>query len=135
MKLTYDILFRDAKKFKMPEELLIYAWLAVNRGGLALGQMLSTMYDKPLGVIDPHTQEFILPKDFGLFHTPVLLIDDVAKTGSTIKICKDLLQGIDVKTLFYIYDPSNKAEVPDYYILKTSVWLELPWEPGDEGRS
>lgn len=60
----------------------------------------------------------------------VLIVDDVADTGSTLEAVTDHLEGRidgDLKVCTIAYKPSSTVE-PDYYVYETEKWIVFPWE-------
>jgi len=60
----------------------------------------------------------------------VLVVDDVADTGSTLEVVLDHLEDRaedELKICTIAYKPSSKIE-PDYFIYETSKWIVFPWE-------
>ena len=60
----------------------------------------------------------------------VLLVDDVADTGKTLKLVHDKLiedGAEDVKVATLYYKPWSVFR-PDFYMVETSVWVVFPWE-------
>jgi len=60
----------------------------------------------------------------------VLLVDDVADTGKTLKLVHDKLiedGAEDVKVATLYYKPWSVFK-PDFYMVETSVWVVFPWE-------
>ena len=60
----------------------------------------------------------------------VLIADDVADTGRSLKLVKEhiLQQGAkEVKTATMYYKPWSKIK-PDYYERETKLWIVFPWE-------
>jgi hypothetical protein len=60
----------------------------------------------------------------------VLLVDDVADTGKTLKLVHDKLiedGAEDVKVATLYYKPWSVFR-PDFYMVETNVWVVFPWE-------
>lgn len=60
----------------------------------------------------------------------ILLVDDVADTGKTLKLVHDKLiedGAKDVKVATLYYKPWSVFK-PDFYMVETSVWVVFPWE-------
>lgn len=60
----------------------------------------------------------------------VLLVDDVADTGSTLetvqKHLQDRIEG-ELKICTIAYKPKSKIK-PDYFVYETENWIVFPWE-------
>jgi hypoxanthine phosphoribosyltransferase len=60
----------------------------------------------------------------------ILIVDDVADTGKTLKVVKeDILQkgAQEVRIAVIAMKPQSIIE-PDYYIFQTDRWIVFPWE-------
>lgn len=74
--------------------------------------------------------EQTLPKEVDIKNKKVLLFDDVADTGKTLKMIKQhLLENgaklVDIATIFY--KPHSKI-APNYFSFQTSAWIVFPHE-------
>jgi hypoxanthine phosphoribosyltransferase len=61
----------------------------------------------------------------------VLVVDDVARTGSTLKAAKELVKSKgagEVKTAVLVVRSSEMVEVPDYYGVFMKACPLFPWE-------
>jgi hypoxanthine phosphoribosyltransferase len=58
----------------------------------------------------------------------VLLVDDVADSGRTLKLAVDLLQarGVIVRSAT-IYTKPGSIAMPDYAWRETALWIDFPW--------
>jgi hypoxanthine phosphoribosyltransferase len=58
----------------------------------------------------------------------VLLVDDVADSGRTLKLAVELLRGkgADVRSVT-IYTKPGSIERPDYSWRETDLWIDFPW--------
>ena len=58
----------------------------------------------------------------------ILIVDDVADTGETLKMVIDLLSEsvAEVRSLV-IYEKSRSIVEPDYVWRKTDDWINFPW--------
>ncbi|HJD43426.1 MAG TPA: phosphoribosyltransferase [Candidatus Paenalcaligenes intestinipullorum] len=123
------------------------------RGGMRVGDVLSRIYDIPLGILATSsyreaagTEQGIL--DIAQFITitrgtldgKVLLVDDMVDTGNTFRRVRDhLLKQFpaitELRTAVLWW--KGRAEVePDYYIdrLPTNPWIHQPFEDYDSLR-
>ena len=115
--------------------------LSIARGGLLLGGALGYA----LGVKNTFTMsvEFYtgvnerlampvvlppVPNKIDLTGLKVLVADDVADTGKTLKLvrefCGDYVS--DVRSAV-LYEKSHSIEKPDYTWRYTDLWIEFPW--------
>lgn len=119
--------------------------LSIARGGSILGALLGceqrfniphsttinvASYDesnqqKELRLLLPvHTEDY---KGF----KSILVVDDIADTGDTLKFVTDILQKdltiATIKTAVLFYKLKSKV-MPDYYVEETADWIVFPWE-------
>ncbi len=123
--------------------------LCLARGGMRPGDVLSRVFDKPLAIMstssyraEPGTlqvrldmaQYVTLPK--GELAGRVLLIDDLADSGVTLKAVVDRLRGLpsirELKSAV-IWVKGVSGYMPDYHVesLPTSPWIHQPFEEYD----
>lgn len=67
----------------------------------------------------------------------ILLVDDLVRTGDTAahaeKILKDLgAESVDFAVLFDKSDDYDAKRLPDFYVQKTSAWVEFAWQELDD---
>jgi hypoxanthine phosphoribosyltransferase len=117
-------------------------WLvSIARGGLliggALGYALSMKNTATINVefytgIDERLDvPVVLPPVLNLLElsdTKVLVVDDVADTGETLKMVIDLLSAsvAEVRSLV-IYEKSRSIVKPEYVWKRTDDWINFPW--------
>lgn len=103
------------------------------RGGLPLGVTLSNRCKLPLSIIDyqsydGNTGNPVLIKNAGIKDNDVvLLIDDIADSGRSIKASLELLEGFNVNVMtLYGNDKHNK----EWYYCRphNKEWVTFPWE-------
>jgi uncharacterized protein len=119
------------------------AILAVARGGLIPAQYLAyklgikRVYN--FGVISyADNNQMLKNEDINIYQSPamnsdihnnkILIVDDIADSGRTLKIVKSLYINSDICVLFY---KANKSIVkPDYYsqIAKNNSWIQFPYD-------
>ncbi|MDO8451625.1 MAG: phosphoribosyltransferase family protein [bacterium] len=114
--------------------------IAISRGGLTLGHMLSDLLRLPIATItiqsytDIQTQGSI--RVTGKLHTSIagkriLLVDDVADSGRTLIRARTYLKKFhpkDISTVTMFYKPRSVVR-PDYFAQKTTKWILFPYEP------
>ena len=127
--------------------------LCLARGGMRPGDILSRIFDKPLAIMstssyraDAGTVQGHL--DIARFITTpkgeiagrVLLVDDLADTGHTLKAVVDQLKNnytpiTELRTAV-IWTKGVSAFAPDYSVdyLPTNPWIHQPFEPYDSMR-
>ena len=127
--------------------------LCLARGGMRPGDILSRIFDKPLaimstssyragaGTVQGHLDiaRFITtPK--GEIAGKVLLVDDLADSGHTLKAVVDMLkdnyQPITELRTAVIWVKGLSSYAPEYYVemLPTSPWIHQPFEEYDDLR-
>jgi hypoxanthine phosphoribosyltransferase len=115
--------------------------VCIARGGLLIGGALG--YALPLKNIATINVEFytdvderldvpvVLPPVLDLVDlddTRVLVVDDVADTGETLKLVLDLLRPrvAEVRSAV-LYEKSRSVVKPDFAWKQTDVWINFPW--------
>ncbi|MFT4219450.1 MAG: phosphoribosyltransferase [Microbacterium sp.] len=73
----------------------------------------------------------LLPPDLDLAYLAgrrVLLVDDVADSGRTLRLAVDLLaeRGADVRSAV-VYTKPTTIVTPDYSFTETALWIDFPW--------
>lgn len=123
--------------------------LCLARGGMRPGDVLSRVFDKPLGIMSTSSYRaeagtiqgrldiakyITMPK--GELAGRVLLVDDLADSGVTLKAVVERLRGMpsitDLRSAV-IWTKKASAYTPDYYceMLETSPWIHQPFEEYD----
>ncbi len=120
--------------------------LCLARGGMRPGDVLSRVFDKPLGIMSTSSYRadagtiqgrldiakyITLPK--GELAGRVLLVDDLADSGETLHAVVERLRGmpaIGELRSAVIWVKAVSTYVPDYYVetLATSPWIHQPFE-------
>ena len=123
--------------------------LCLARGGMRPGDVLSRVFDKPLAIMSTSSYRdeggsiqgrldlakyITLPK--GELAGRVLLVDDLADSGVTLKAVVDRLRGMpQIAELrsSVIWVKGVSTYTPDYYVesLPTSPWIHQPFEDYD----
>jgi hypoxanthine phosphoribosyltransferase len=123
--------------------------LCLARGGMRPGDVLSRVFDKPLGIMSTSSYRaeagtiqgrldmakyITMPK--GELAGRVLLVDDLADSGVTLKAVVERLRGMPAISELrsaVIWTKKVSAYVPDYYVelLETSPWIHQPFEEYD----
>ena len=69
-----------------------------------------------------------VPNKLDLTGLKVLIADDVADSGETLKLMKDFCEGVvsEVRSAV-LYEKPTTIEKPDYSWSQTSLWIEFPW--------
>jgi uncharacterized protein len=114
--------------------------VAISRGGLTLGHMLSDFLQLPVFTFAIQSYASIqtrgtltITQELGksIVGKRVLLVDDVSDSGKTferatayIKSCKPS----DVTTVAMFFKPHSTFR-PDYFVKQTNKWIIFPYEP------
>lgn len=126
--------------------------LCLARGGLRPGDILSRVFDKPLGIMSTSSyrdeggtlqgrldmaQYITMPK--GQLAGRVLLVDDLADSGVTLRAVVDRLRAmpaIEELRSAVIWVKGASSYTPDYHVemLPTSPWIHQPFEEYDSLR-
>lgn len=115
--------------------------VGIARGGLIPAVRMSHIMDNILmrvmdvkfyTDIERHTEmpEITVPLTEPVQGKNVLIVDDVADTGKTLKVVKeDIIEkgARDVKIAVIAKKPKSIVD-PDYYIFQTDKWIIFPWE-------
>ena len=123
--------------------------LCLARGGMRPGDVLSRIFDKPLAIMSTSSYRadagtiqgrldlakyITMPK--GELAGRVLLVDDLADSGVTLRAVVDRLRSMpairELKSAV-IWTKAVSSYVPDYYVelLPTSPWIHQPFEEYD----
>jgi hypoxanthine phosphoribosyltransferase len=126
--------------------------LCLARGGMRPGDVLSRVFDKPLAIMSTSSYRaeegtiqgrldmakyITLPR--GELAGRVLLVDDLADTGVTLRAVVDRLRGMpaiaELRTAV-IWVKGVSSYVPEYFVetLPTSPWIHQPFETYDSLR-
>jgi hypoxanthine phosphoribosyltransferase len=114
--------------------------VAVSRGGLTLGHMLSDLLQLPVSTFaiqsytDIQTQGTMkVTQQLGISITGkrVLLVDDVSDSGKTFKRATEYVKSCkpsDITTVAMFFKTRSIFR-PDYFVKKTNRWIIFPYEP------
>lgn len=115
--------------------------VALSRGGLVPGVILSHLLDLPLTPIcysaktghgDNRNHLNNLPDLTALPGSNIILIDDIADSGHTLKEVSEYYQTTYcVETAVLYWKHGVSVHTPDYFwqrIEKDDPWIEFPWE-------
>ena len=126
--------------------------LCLARGGMRPGDVLSRIFDKPLAIMSTSSYRaeagtiqgrldmakyITMPK--GELAGRVLLVDDLADSGVTLKAVVDRLRGMPAISELrsaVIWNKGVSTYTPDYFVelLPTSPWIHQPFEDYDNLR-
>jgi hypoxanthine phosphoribosyltransferase len=138
--LIYNMLLNLAEKVRKngfkPDVIV-----GVSRGGWPPARVLSDLLNNPnlanvraefyVGVAETKGKPALTqPVSISVARKRVLVVDEVADTGKSLKLVKDHIieQGAtQVKIVTVYYKPWSIVK-PDYYEKETSRWIVFPWE-------
>ena len=136
----YDILLSQTQKIQSqcyrPDMIV-----GIARGGIVPARILTDLLETPkLGFIqiefyidiNQTLQEPILKQTITtqVSGKKVLLVDDIADTGESLKLAKNHLQqqgATEIKTAT-LYQKPQSTTTPDFYERQTSCWVVFPWD-------
>ena len=115
--------------------------VGVSRGGWPPARVLSDLLDNPnlanvraefyLGVAETKGEPTLTqPVSVNVKGKKVLVVDEVADTGKSLKLVKEHLTergASEIKIATVFYKPWSIVK-PDYYERETSLWIVFPWE-------
>lgn len=113
--------------------------VAIGRGGLTFGHLLSDFLRIPICSITIQSYTDIQKQgevhiteelSLGISGKRVLLVDDIADTGTTLKRATLYLRGFDpstITTATLFYKPHSSVR-PDYFAKQTTKWILQPFE-------
>ncbi len=115
--------------------------VGIARGGLIPAVRMSHIMDDVLmrvmdvkfyTNIEEHTEipEITVPLTEPVEGKNVLIVDDVADTGKTLKVVKEDMEkkGAKEARIAVIAKKPQSIIDPDYYIFQTDRWIIFPWE-------
>jgi len=122
--------------------------VGISRGGWPPARVMSDLLGNTklanvavefyVGIAKPSDEPFITqPVSLSVEGKDVMLFDDVADTGKSLRLVKDhiIINGAKiVKTAVIFCKPWSVIE-PDYYGTKTKSWIVFPWERKETIRS
>lgn len=106
--------------------------IAITRGGLCIAGIYSEIHNiKDINTLcissydNKDKQKLKILKHSSSKKNNILIIDDIADSGDTLKIAKKYYPNAITLTLHV--KPHSKLK-PDYYLWKTENWIIYPWE-------
>jgi len=125
------------KKDKFHPDVIV----GICRGGWLPARVMSDLLENPelanvrvefyVGVAETKTEPVITqPVSASITDKKVLIMDDVADTGKSLKLVKDHAENQGAKSvkIATIYHKPWSEIIPDYYEKKTRRWVVFPWE-------
>lgn len=105
--------------------------IAIHRGGLIGGVILSHFFGLPLEIIDPENKVCCTVVDRLDNKKNIFLFDDVSDSGKTFLSIKNKLLGVGKEVITAsVYVKYGTLFVPDYWLedIEKNCWLVFPWE-------
>ena len=114
--------------------------VAISRGGLTLGHLLTDFLRIPISVITIQSYtdiqasgEAVLTAKLqnSIKHKHILLVDDVSDSGKTMRRATKYVTRAGAKkitTVTMFYKPHSVFR-PDYFAKQTTKWILFPYEP------
>lgn len=113
--------------------------VAISRGGVVMGRLLSDFLSLPMSNISitsyigtKQEKEPIITQELtkDIKSKTIILIDDVADTGKTFKKAVPYLESLGAKKVITVapYTKPHAIFVPDFWIESTSKWIIFPYE-------
>ncbi len=137
---VYDLLLKLAKKI-VDDNYRPDSIVGIARGGWIVARILSDLLDvKEVANIRVEFYEDLLltrdrpciTQDISVDVTgkQILLCDDVADTGKSLKVAADYLRnkGVSKIKISTLHLKPKSIVCPDYYVFKTGAWIIYPWE-------
>jgi len=126
-RISFDELVSKLREIKFEEFDLI---VAIGKGGTVLGGLIQHILDIPMEVLwlnfrdeenkIQHNEPLLLKEFKEIKNKRILLVDDVSRTGMTLRKAKDILKGNSIKTFVF----NGKA---DYFVMNSEECVKLPW--------
>lgn len=136
----YQMLLNEASKIRL-DNFLPDIIVGVSRGGWVPARIMSDLLENPelanvkaefyMGVCETKGEPVITqPVSVSVKGKKVLVVDDVADTGKSLRLVKLHLleQGATEVKIATIYYKPWSIIVPDYYEKESSRWIIFPWE-------
>ena len=136
----YDMLLNLADKIR-EDHFHPDVIVGISRGGWPPARVMSDLLGKPelanvrvefySGIAETKSEPIISqPVSTSVRDKDVLVMDDVADTGKSLRLVKDCVEkegarSIKIATIYY--KPWSEI-VPDYYEKETTRWVVFPWE-------
>jgi hypothetical protein len=137
---VYDLLLKLAKKI-VDENYRPDLIVGIARGGWIVARILSDLLNiKEIGNIRVEFYEdLLLTRDLPCITQEisvevrgkkVLLCDDVADTGKSLKVAADYLRskGVSEMKISTLHLKPKSIVCPNYYVSVTDAWIIYPWE-------
>lgn len=140
IKISWEKLYTDcvalSKKIKNTE---IDEIVAISRGGVVMGRLLSDFLSLPMSNISitsyigtKQEKEPVITQELtkDIKGKTIILIDDVADTGKTFKKAVPYLDSLGAKKVITVapYIKPHAIFIPNFWIESTAKWIIFPYE-------
>jgi hypoxanthine phosphoribosyltransferase len=136
----YDSLLNQSQKIQKQTE-KIDLILGISKGGLIPARILADFLQVSeiitiqvkfyIGIAQTHDEPIIIqPLTVNLSGKKILIVDDIADTGKSLKIVIEHLESLgitEIKTAT-LYFNNRSVIKPDFYEEITDKWVVFPWE-------
>lgn len=142
----YSLLLKVAeavRKSKYEPDVIV----GISRGGWIPARIMADLLENPklanvateyyLGVAETKQEPSLThPVSLSVADKKVLVVDDVADTGESLKLVSAHLkeQGASEIRIATIYYKPWSATIPQYYAKETCLWIIYPWEQKEAAR-
>lgn len=140
IKISWEKLYKDCVTLsKKVQEAKADEIIAISRGGVVMGRLLSDFLSLPMsnismqsyiGTMQTKEPEIVAGLTKDIRGKTILLVDDVADTGKTFKKAVPYLEGLGAKKVYAVapYSKPQAIFFPDFWVEKTASWIIFPYE-------
>jgi hypoxanthine phosphoribosyltransferase len=113
--------------------------VAISRGGVVMGRLLSDFLDLPMSNISMHSYigtlqtkepEIVAKLTKNIAGKTILVVDDVSDTGITFQKAIPYLERLGASKIYSVapYAKLQTKYIPDFCVEKTDKWIIFPYE-------
>ncbi|MDE2025737.1 MAG: hypothetical protein KGJ07_04550 [Patescibacteria group bacterium] len=140
IKVSWEKLYTDCITLsKKAQEGKADEIIAISRGGVVMGRLLSDFLSLPMsnismqsyiGTMQTKEPEIVAGLTKDITGKTILLVDDVADTGKTFKKAVPYLESLGAKKVYAVapYLKPHAIFSPDFWVEKTASWIVFPYE-------
>ncbi len=141
LKISWEKLYKDCVLLsqKIKAEVNADEIIAISRGGVVMGRLLSDFLSLPMsnismqsyiGTMQTKEPEIVAGLTKDISAKTILLVDDVADTGKTFKKAVPYLEHLGAKKVYAVapYIKPHAIFSPDFWVEKTASWIIFPYE-------
>jgi hypoxanthine phosphoribosyltransferase len=137
---NYSSLVQKLAAAILDQKIQVDEIVAISRGGLTLGRLLSDFLQTPISVISIQSYTDIQQQGVikitgkltsSIKNKRILLVDDVSETGKTFHRAMKYLKRFQPTsiTTAVLYHKSHSTYRPDFFAVETTRWVLFPYEP------